>query len=140
MTINHAVISGNLTRDCEERRTQGGMTIVTFTVAVNERRKNNQTGEYEDYPNYIGCAVFGKYAEKLAPSLLKGSRVTVSGSLRWSQWEKDGQKRSKVEIIAQDIETPPTPKQPATSHQNGSMGVPKFEEVTPSVYDADIPF
>ena len=140
MTINHAVISGNLTRDCEERRTQSGMAIVTFTVAVNERRKNNQTGEYDDYANYIGCVAFGKYAENKAPALQKGARVTVSGSLRWSQWEKDGQKRSKVEIIANDIETHTAPKQPATSHQNGSSGVPKFEEVTPTVYDSDIPF
>lgn len=134
MTINHAVISGNLTRDCEERRTQGGMTIVSFTVAVNERRKN-QSGEYDDYTNYIGCAVFGKYAEKMAPSLLKGTRVTVSGSLRFSQWEKDGQKRSKIELLARDIEAPKPASQPS---QPSNMGVPQFEEV--SVYDSDIPF
>ena len=133
MTINHAFISGNLTRDCEERRTQGGMTIVTFTVAVNERRKN-QAGEYEDYANYVGCAVFGKYAEMLAPSLKKGTRVTVSGSLRFSQWEKDGQKRAELEILAKEIEVP-KPSQPS---QPSNMGVPQFEEV--SVYDSDIPF
>ena len=139
MTINHTVISGNLTRDCEERRTQSGTVIVTFTVAVNERRKNNQTGEYEDYPNYIGCAMFGKYAEKKAALLTKGTRVTVDGSLRQSRWEKDGQKREKLEIIVNDIEIPSTPKQPVTERQNSSnMGVPKFEEVT--VYDSDIPF
>ena len=137
MSINHAIISGNLTRDCEERRTQSGMVIVTFTVAVNERRKNSQTGEYEDYPNYIGCAAFGKYAEKKAALLTKGTRVTVSGSLRFSQWEKDGQKRSKLEIIAQDIETPPNPKPPVTEHQ-GASSVPQFEEVT--VFDSDCPF
>ena len=136
MTINHAFISGNLTRDCEERRTQGGMTIVSFTVAVNERRKN-QSGEYDDYTNYIGCAVFGKYAEKMAPSLLKGTRVTVSGSLRYSQWEKDGQKRSKLEILAKEIEVPKQ-VQPAQPSQPSNMGVPQFEEV--SVYDSDIPF
>lgn len=139
MTINHAVISGNLTRDCEERRTQSGMTIVSFTVAVNERRKN-QSGEYDDYTNYIGCAVFGKYAEKMAPSLLKGTRVTVSGSLRYSQWEKDGQKRSKLEILAKEIEVPKPSQQGQLSQpsQPSNMGVPQFEEV--SVYDSDIPF
>lgn len=131
MTINYAVISGNLTRDCEERRTQSGMVIVTFTVAVNERRKNQQ-GEYDDYTNYVGCAVFGKYAEKLAPSLHKGTRVTVSGSLRFSQWEKDGQKKSKLEIIARDVEVP------KIKPQAQNVGVPQFEEVT--VFDSDIPF
>ena len=129
MTINVAIVSGNLTRDCEERRTQSGMAIVTFTVAVNERRKNSQSGEYEDYPNYIGCAVFGKYGEKIAPSLVKGARVTVSGSLRQSQWEKDGQKRSKIEIIAQNVELPKPTKQPEAQPAS---------EV--SVYDSDIPF
>ena len=132
MSINQVTISGNLTRDCDERRTKGGMTIATFTVAVNERRKNSQTGEWEDYPNYIGCAVFGKYADMMAPSLVKGARVTVAGSLRFSQWERDGEKRSKIEVIAKEIEAPRNVK-PATQTD---YGVPQFEEV----YDSDIPF
>ena len=135
MTINFATVSGNLTRDCDERRTKNGMTIVSFTVAVNERRKNNQTGEYDDYTNYIGCAVFGKYADSLAPSLVKGTRVTVAGALRYSQWEKDGEKKSKLEIIANSVEVPKIKQ----SKPSNNFSVPQFEEVT--VYEsADIPF
>lgn len=104
MSINRVIISGNLTRDAEERRTQSGMAIASFGVAVNERRKNNQTGEWEDYPNFVDCSMFGNRAEKLAPYLVKGTKVAIEGKLRYSQWERDGQKRSKLEVIADEIE------------------------------------
>ena len=103
-SINVAVISGNLTRDAEERTTAGGMSVVTFSVAVNERRKN-QRGEWEDVASYIDCTIFGNRAHALTPYLTKGTKVMVSGKLRQSSWEaKDGSKRSKVELIADEIE------------------------------------
>lgn len=104
MSINRVNISGNLTRDPELRTTQGGSQVLGFGVAVNDRRRNPQTGEWEDYPNYVDCTVFGARAEPLSRFLSKGSKVAIEGKLRWSQWEKDGQKRSKIEVIVDEVE------------------------------------
>lgn len=104
MSINRVNISGNLTRSPELRSTQGGTAVLTFGVAVNDRRKNPQTGEWEDYPNYVDCALFGKRAETVSRFIDKGSKVAIEGSLRYSSWEKDGHKRSKLEVIVDEIE------------------------------------
>ena len=104
MSINRATISGNLTRDAELRSTASGTPVLSFTVAVNDRRKSNQTGEWEDVPNFIDCTMFGKYGQSIAQYMTKGAKVAVEGKLRWSQWERDGQKRSKVEVMAETVE------------------------------------
>lgn len=104
MSINRVVISGNITRDPVVRRTQGGMAILTISVAVNDRRKNQQTGEWEDHANFVDCTVFGNRAESLADRLSKGMKVAIEGKLRYSQWEREGQKRSKLEVAADEIE------------------------------------
>ena len=107
--INHVCVSGNLTRDAETRSTGSGLAVTSFTVASNERRKSI-SGDWEDYPNYFDCTMFGAYGASLQPYLTKGTKVFVGGSLRYSTWERDGQKRSKVEIIATDLVTPPKSK------------------------------
>ena len=104
MSINRVNISGNLTRDPELRATSGGTQVLTFGVAVNDRRRNQQTGEWEDVPNFVDCVVFGNRADALSRFLSKGMKVAVEGKLRWSQWEKDGQKRSKLEVIVDEVE------------------------------------
>ena len=104
MSINRVIISGNLTRDPELRRTQTGMAIMSFGVAVNDRRRNPQTGEWEDYANFVDCTMFGNRAESLSNFLSKGTKVAIEGKLRWSQWERDGQKRSKLEVIVDELE------------------------------------
>lgn len=111
MSINRVIISGNLTRDPELRQTAGGLPVLSFGVAVNDRRKNQQTGEWEDYPNFIDCTLFGSRAENVQKFLSKGSKVAIEGKLRWSQWERDGQKRSKVEVIVDDLEFMSKPEQ-----------------------------
>lgn len=104
MSINRVTISGNLTRDPELREASGA-TILNFSVAVNDRAKNQSTGEWEDRPNFIGCVMFGKRAEALSRLLAKGMKVAVSGKLRYSSWEdKDGARRSKVEVAADEVE------------------------------------
>ena len=103
MSINICTISGNLTRDPELRATASGTEVLGFSVAVNDRRRNPQTGVWEDIPNYIDCTMFGSRAAALANILHKGSGVTVQGKLRWSQWERDGQKRSKIEVVVDEI-------------------------------------
>ena len=100
MSINRVNISGNLTRDPELRSTAGGTQILSFGVAVNDRRRNQQTGEWEDVPNFVDCVVFGQRAEALSRFLSKGSKVAIEGKLRFSSWEtKEGQRRSKLEVV-----------------------------------------
>ena len=104
MSINKVIITGNLTREPELRRTQGGMAILTFGVAVNDRRRDQQTGEWADFANFVDCTMFGNRAESLSNHLSKGTKVAIEGKLRWSQWEREGQKRSKLEVIVDELE------------------------------------
>ncbi|MDP2300206.1 MAG: single-stranded DNA-binding protein [Coriobacteriia bacterium] len=105
MSINRVVISGNLTRDPELKATGSGMSVLKLGVAVNDRRKNQQTGEWEEFPNFVDVTIFGARAEALARFLSKGMKVAIEGKLRWSQWEnQQGEKRSKLEVVADEIE------------------------------------
>ena len=104
--INKVFLSGRLTRDPDLRETGSGMQIMGFSVAVNDRRKNPQTGQYEDVANFVDCCMFGNRAESLSNILHKGQLVTLEGKLRYSSWEKDGQRRSKLEVIVDEIELP----------------------------------
>lgn len=105
MSMNTVAISGNVTRDPELRNTRSGSGVLNLTVAVNDRRKNPQTGEWEDVPNYVDCVLFGRRAEALAPILRKGTKVAIEGKLRYGQWEaQDGTKRSKLEVAVDEIE------------------------------------
>ena len=104
MSINRVNISGNLTRDPELRATQGGLQVLGFGVAVNDRRRNQQTGEWEDYPNFVDCTMFGNRTESMCRILHKGMKVAIEGKLRYSSWDKDGQRRSKLEVIVDEIE------------------------------------
>ncbi|MFA5844693.1 MAG: single-stranded DNA-binding protein [Coriobacteriia bacterium] len=105
MGINRVMISGNLTRDPELRSTGGGLSVLKLRMAVNDRRKNATTGEWEDAPNYVDVTIFGARADALARFLHKGSKVAVEGKLRWSEWESSaGEKRSKIEVVADELE------------------------------------
>lgn len=79
--------------------------MLGFGVAVNDRRRNQQTGEWEDYPNFIDCTMFGNRAEALSRILHKGMKVAIEGKLRYSSWEdkNGGGRRSKVEIIPDEF-------------------------------------
>jgi single-strand DNA-binding protein len=139
MSINKVLISGNLTRDPELRATASGMPVLGLGVAVNDRRKNQSTGEWEDYPNFIDCTMFGSRAESVSHFLSKGSKVAIEGKLRWSQWERDGQKRSKIEVIIDEIEFLSSRGSTVSAAPGGGgVDIPPAPEVT--VYDEDIPF
>ena len=162
MSINRVLISGNLTRDPELRQTGGGTQVLSFGVAVNDRRRNPQTGEWEDYPNFIDCTMFGARAEALSRYLSKGTKVVIEGKLRWSQWERDGQKRSKIEVIVDELEfmtsrndgsgqrqyAPAQANQYAPAQNQYGSAQPQYSQPNPassidassSVYDEDIPF
>lgn len=151
MSINRVIISGNLTRDSELRSTQSGIAVLGFGVAVNDRRKNQQSGEWEDYPNFIDCTMFGARAQSLHQYLKKGNKVSIEGKLRWSQWERDGQKRSKIEVIVDELEfmsarTSDSSYGGSGGGYTGAASAPSAPAQVPvvdassSVYDEDIPF
>jgi len=105
MSINRVVLTGNLTKDAELKQTSGGMAIVKMRLAVNDRRKNAQTGQWEDTPNYIDVTMFGSRGEAVSRFLGKGKQIAVEGKLRWREWESpNGEKRSALEVVADDIE------------------------------------
>lgn len=101
--INHVTLTGRLTRDSELRGTQGGSSVLTFGLAVNDRKKNPATGEWEDMAGFYDCVIFGNRANSLAQYLTKGTKVAIEGKLRWSSWEKDGVRRSKIEVIVDEL-------------------------------------
>ena len=150
MSINRVMITGNLTRDAELRTTQSGTSVLSMGVAVNDRRRNAQ-GEWEDYANFVDCTMFGTRAEKISQYLKKGLKVAIEGKLRWSQWERDGQKRSKLEVLVDDLEFMSSRNSDGqSSYQGGqSAGLDASAYSAPSipavdtnasVYDDEIPF
>src|SRR5947208_4487132 len=102
---NVVVITGNLPRDPELRNTSGGTPVCSMRVAVNTRRKNGQTGEWEDKPNYFDVTVWGQQGENCATYLQKGRPVAVQGRLEWREWQdQQGNKRQSVDIIADSVQ------------------------------------
>jgi single-strand DNA-binding protein len=103
--VNVVVITGNLTKDPELRSTGGGTSVCEMRVAVNSRRKNGQTGQWEDKPNYFDVVVFGAQGENCANYLSRGRPLAVEGRLDWREWEaKDGGKRQAVQIVANSVQ------------------------------------
>ena len=129
MSINHVAVVGNLTRDVELRSTQSGMAVLSFGIAVNDRRKINSE-EWADRPNFFECVVFGNRAKALGNILTKGMKVAISGKLHYSSWEKDGQKHSKVDIIANEVEL----------MQNRRPEQPQQEQMADCYTDLELPF
>src|ERR671915_438572 len=103
--LNRVIITGNLTRDPELRNLPSGTAICNLRVAVNSRRKDNQTGEWVDKPNYFNVKVWGPQGENCAQYLSKGRPVAIDGRLDWSEWEdQQGNKRQSVDIIADSVQ------------------------------------
>lgn len=148
MSINRVFVTGNLTRDAELRDTQGGTSYLRMGVAVNDRRKNQQTGQWEDYPNFVDCVMFGTRAEAIARYLTKGTKVAVDGSLRYSSWKCDGQRRSKLEVAVRDVEfmsrqqqaQQPAPQQAPAQLPYQAPAAPAQQAPAADVYDEENPF
>jgi single-strand DNA-binding protein len=103
--LNVVVITGNLTRDPELRALPSGTSVCDLRVAVNTRRKNGATGEWEDKPNFFDVKVWGAQGDNCARFLSKGRPVGVQGRLEWREWEtQDGQKRQAIDIIADSVQ------------------------------------
>lgn len=132
--INNINITGRLTRDIEIRATNSGVAIGNIGLAYSGVRKNQSTGEYEEVSNFIDCVLLGTRAEKLAKYLLKGTKVAISGELRYHAWEKDGQKRSKHEISIERIQFMSRNDEHQQHQPTGGT------DPCASVYDDDYPF
>ena len=140
MSINRVTISGNLGRDPELRSTASGMQVLSFSVCVNTLVKRGD--EWQDKPNWVDVAIFGQRAESVSRFLKKGSHVTVAGRLNQNSWEtKDGQKRSKLEVIVDEIEfmnSRPVASPAAAVDGGQQYAVPEAPAV--EVADEGIPF
>jgi single-strand DNA-binding protein len=131
--LNIVAVTGNLTHDPDLRSLASGTSVCKLRVAVNTRRKNTASGEWEDKPNFFNVTVWGAQGENAARFLEKGRPVGVQGRLEWRDWEADdGTKRQAVEIIADTIQflgqLPNSDRVPATGSSTDAEG------------DADIPF
>lgn len=105
MSVNKVMVTGNLTRDPELRSTAGGTQVLNFGIAVSDRRRNPQSGEWEDYPNFIDCVVFGARADALSRFLTKGTKVAIDGRLRYDAWQdQSGNRRSRIQVVCENID------------------------------------
>jgi single-strand DNA-binding protein len=101
-SFNQVILMGNLTRDPELRQTPNGQNVCSFSLALNRSYKGAD-GNWQEATDYIDVVAWGPLGERVAQYLSKGRPCLVNGRLQSSSWEKDGQKRSKVEVNAQDV-------------------------------------
>ncbi|MDR2631774.1 MAG: single-stranded DNA-binding protein [Spirochaetaceae bacterium] len=100
--LNHVVLIGRLTRDAELKYTSSGQPVCKFSLAVNRRKKNGE--QWVDEVSYFDIVLWGRQGESLNQYLVKGKMVGIEGELRQDRWEQDGQNRSKVEIVANNLQ------------------------------------
>jgi len=127
--INSVVLVGRLTRDAEQKFSQGGTAIVKFSLAINRRKKEGD--QWKDEASFFDITMMGKSAEAVHKYLTKGKMIGVQGELRQNRWEQEGQQRSKVEIFAFSIQLLGSKDGNATGGQS---------DMTDEVYTDDIPF
>lgn len=103
-TGNTVTVVGNVTRDPELRYTPSGQAVCTFGVAVNRRWQNKQSGDWEEDTSFFDVTCWAQLAENVVESLQKGTRVLVTGRLDQRSWDtQDGERRTKVEIVAEEV-------------------------------------
>jgi single-strand DNA-binding protein len=145
-SFNKVILMGNLTRDPEVRYTPNGIAVASFAIAVN--RKYKQGEEVKDEVSYIDIVVFGKQAESCGQYINKGDSVLIDGRLQQRRWDdkETGQKRSKIEVVAQSVNFMPKRSwsgsgQGAGQGQNQGQGQGQGEPAPePPVEEGEIPF
>jgi single-strand DNA-binding protein len=134
-SFNKVILLGNLTRDPEVRYTPNGIAVASFAIAVN--RKYKQGDETKEEVSYIDIVVFGKQAESCGQYIGKGDSVLIDGRLQQRRWEtEDGQKRNKIEVVAQSVNF--MPKRSSGTPTAGSGHPEPMPE--PPVEEGEIPF
>lgn len=140
--INRVTLVGRLTRDPELRHLPSGQPVLQLGLAVNGRQRD-EAGNWIDKPNFFDVKVFGNQADSLANHLAKGRRIGVDGRLDWSSWEaQDGSKRSKVEVVAFQVQFLDSRADAGGEREYVPAGdVPvNRDDFTPQTSDDDIPF
>jgi len=129
---NKVILMGNLTRDPELRYTPAGKAVTNFSIAVNRKYKVDE--QWKEETDFFDIVVFGKQAENCSEYLRKGRPVLVDGRLQQRRWETDeGQKRSKVEVVAMTVQFLGSRGQDNARPAAGGNDSPEFD-------DSDIPF
>ena len=100
--VNYVVLVGRLTRDATLKFTNSGLPICEFSLAINRKVRDGET--WKDEAHFFDITLFGKLGEAVSQYMTKGTQVAVEGELRLDRWEQDGQKRSKIKIIANNIQ------------------------------------
>ncbi len=101
-SFNQVTLMGNLTRDPELRQTPNGQSVCSFSLALNRSYKDS-SGEWQEVTDFVDIVAWGPLGERVAQYLTKGRPALVAGRLQSRSWEQDGQKRSKVEVVANDV-------------------------------------
>jgi single-strand DNA-binding protein len=101
-SLNQVTLMGNLTRDPDLRQTPNGQSVCSFSLALNRSYKN-QSEEWVETTDYVDIVAWGALGERISQYLAKGRRCLVQGRLQSRSWEQDGQKRNKVEVLANDV-------------------------------------
>jgi len=101
-SFNQVVLMGNLTRDPELRQIPSGQSVCSFSLALNRSYKGSD-GNWQEATDFVDVVAWAALGERVAQYVTKGRPVLVSGRLQSRQWEQDGQKRSKLEVIANDV-------------------------------------
>lgn len=143
--LNHVVLIGRLTQDvgADERSFQyigNGTAKANVSIAVNLTKKEGD--KYVDDPSFFTVTIFGKTAENLKPYLKKGQQICVEAHLKQDRWEKDGQKRSAISIIADRVELIGGKKEGSSSNTSSSNNEPPAQQgFDPSDgFPPDVPF
>ena len=100
--VNYVVLVGRLTRDANLKFTNSGLPICEFSLAINRRVRQGET--WVDEAHFFDVTLFGKQGEAIAQYMTKGTQIAVEGELRLDRWEQDGQKRSKIKIVANNVQ------------------------------------
>src|SRR6202050_764755 len=101
-SVNQVILMGNLTREPELRQIPSGQSVCSFSLALNRAYKD-QGGEWQEATDFIDVVAWGPLGERVSQYVTKGRRVLVQGRLQSRSWEQEGQKRSKVEVLANDV-------------------------------------
>jgi len=125
-SFNKVLLLGNLTRDPELRYLTSGTAVCSFGLAVNEKYKSGD--EWKEKVHFVDITVWGKSAEAVTQYLDKGSQVLVDGRLDYQTWEKDGEKRSKLEVVANNVQFLNSPGEKAIKEKM-STSKPTIDEI-----------
>ncbi len=136
--LNRVFLAGNLTRDPEVRYIPSGKAVADLQMAINRKYKT-ATGENKEDTCFVGVVVWGRQAETAGEYLKKGSGVLIEGSLRYDQWETNGEKRNRLRVTADRIQFLDRAKRSEAAAASVTSADPGHQEEAPAVDQAEIP-